>query len=130
MKNALAILLCALPALGLADVAGPGGKVIDCYCTDRSGGRIELGEMICLRVDGKAFMAQCQMSLNVPMWRKIQDGCLTARLSPFGSQPGDPAVDPGPVHAQVRPAKAQTPIYLQQVTVLARRGVIGKSPEL
>ncbi|EAP76119.1 hypothetical protein ISM_14675 [Roseovarius nubinhibens ISM] len=26
------------------------------------------------------FMAQCQMSLNVPMWRKISDGCLSSAL--------------------------------------------------
>lgn len=80
-----------------ADVKGPGGKTLDCFCTDQSGGRIELGEMICLRVDGQMFMAQCQMSLNVPMWRKIQDGCLSAGRS----QIGDPAVDPGPVHPKI-----------------------------
>jgi hypothetical protein len=63
-----------------------GGKVIDCYCTDKTGSRIELGEMTCLNVDGKTFMAQCQMSLNVPMWRKITDGCLSSSL-PQSSQP-------------------------------------------
>lgn len=70
---------------GLADVKGPGGKVIDCYCTDKQGDRVELGETICLQVDGRMFMAQCQMSLNVPMWRKVEDGCLSAenRFSPF-----------------------------------------------
>jgi len=25
-------------------------------------------------------MPQCQMSLNVPMWREIQEGCLSSRL--------------------------------------------------
>lgn len=67
-----------------ADVTGHGGKTIDCYCTDTQGGRIELGETICLQVDGRMFMAQCQMSLNVPMWRKVEDGCLSAanRFSP------------------------------------------------
>jgi hypothetical protein len=31
------------------------------------------------------FTAQCQMSLNVPMWREIHDGCLSGRLIlPFG----------------------------------------------
>lgn len=56
------------------------GKTVDCYCTDKSGARVELGEMKCLHVDGKMFMAQCQMSLNVPMWRKITDGCLSSEL--------------------------------------------------
>ena len=67
-----------------ADVVGPGGKTIDCYCTDTSGGRVELGEMICLQVDGRMFMAQCQMSLNVPMWREVSEGCLSSDLSPAG----------------------------------------------
>ena len=78
---------CAALAAGVgfapfarADVTGPGGKTIDCYCTDTKGGRIELGETICLQVDGRMFMAQCQMSLNVPMWREVQQGCLSSRL--------------------------------------------------
>lgn len=79
-----------------ADVIGPGGKVIDCYCTDRNGGRVELGEMICLQVDGRMFMAQCQMSLNVPMWREISEGCLSSRLQSF-----KPALDPGAVDAKI-----------------------------
>jgi predicted acyltransferase (DUF342 family) len=54
--------------------------------TIAAGERVELGEMTCLNVDGKTFMAQCQMSLNVPMWRKITDGCLSSSL-PQSSQP-------------------------------------------
>ncbi|WP_310794418.1 hypothetical protein [Roseovarius sp. SCSIO 43702] len=77
----------------MADVKGQNGKTIDCYCTDSTGGRQELGDMICLHVDGKMFMAQCQMSLNVPMWRKISDGCLSSALP--GS--GEPSLDPGAV---------------------------------
>ncbi|MEX0340241.1 MAG: hypothetical protein AB3N11_14520 [Arenibacterium sp.] len=80
----LLILLCASPALG--DVFGPNGKVQDCYCTDKNGSRIELGETICLQVDGRMFMAQCQMSLNVPMWREVQQGCLSSSLQSI--QPG------------------------------------------
>ena len=55
-----------------------GTKTVDCYCTDRGGARIELGQTICLQVDGRMFMAQCQMSLNNPMWREVQDGCLSS----------------------------------------------------
>ncbi len=73
----LVLLLCT-GATAFGDVKGPGGKVIDCYCTDKQGARVELGETICLQVDGRMFMAQCQMSLNVPMWRKVEDGCLAA----------------------------------------------------
>lgn len=88
MRHVLSLLalgfgLCVTPLA--ADVMGPGGKVIDCYCTDKGGSRIELGETICLQVDGRMFMAQCQMSLNVPMWREVQDGCLSSRLR--GDQP-------------------------------------------
>ncbi|MBO9479098.1 hypothetical protein J7382_16240 [Shimia sp. R11_0] len=57
------------------------GVPVDCYCTDKQGQRVEVGEMICLQVDGRMFMAQCQMSLNVPMWREISPGCLSSRLS-------------------------------------------------
>ncbi len=85
----LALLMLPTPALADATI---GGKTVDCYCTDRAGGRIELGETICLQVDGRMFMAQCQMSLNVPMWRKVSDGCLSSQIR----QPRlDPlAVDP------------------------------------
>ena len=31
-------------------------------------------------VDGRMFMAQCQMSLNVPMWREVSKGCLSSSL--------------------------------------------------
>ncbi|MQQ07351.1 hypothetical protein GFB49_02685 [Epibacterium sp. SM1979] len=84
----LAVVANLTPAL--ADVTGPGGKTIDCYCTDTSGARVELGQTICLFVDGNMFMAQCQMSLNVPMWRKIDDGCTISHLKqsrPEGQHP-------------------------------------------
>ncbi len=79
------ILIAAMTSPAFAD-GTMGGKTIDCYCTDKTGSRIELGEMTCLNVDGKTFMAQCQMSLNVPMWRKITDGCLSSSL-PQSVQP-------------------------------------------
>ncbi|MDF1717186.1 MAG: hypothetical protein P1U75_11040 [Antarcticimicrobium sp.] len=79
-----------------ADVIAPDGSVRDCYCTDSGGGRIELGETICLHVDGRMFMAQCQMSLNVPMWREVQEGCLSSRL-----QSPKPPLDAGPVHPKI-----------------------------
>lgn len=83
----LIAVLTLLAAPASADVKGPGGKVQDCYCTDKSGARVELGETICLQVDGRMFMAQCQMSLNVPMWREVQPGCLSSRLLPQSRQP-------------------------------------------
>jgi hypothetical protein len=88
------LLLAATPALSDATI---GGKTVECYCTDTSGARVEMGEMICLRVDGKMFMAKCAMSLNVPIWRKVSDGCLSSSLS----EPVEPALDTGGVHAQI-----------------------------
>ena len=92
----LALLFCLLALPAGADVIGPGGKVQDCYCTDSGGGRVELGETICLQVDGRMFMAQCQMSLNVPMWREVREGCLSSRL-----QSVEPTFDAGLVHPKI-----------------------------
>jgi len=93
MARLLFITLCFVAPAAMADVQGKNGKTIDCYCTDSDGARQELGEMICLAVDGKMFMAQCQMSLNVPMWRKISDGCLSSALP----QSLQPAFDTGAI---------------------------------
>lgn len=88
------LLLAATPALSDATI---GGKTVECYCTDTSGARVEMGELICLRVDGKMFMAKCAMSLNVPIWRKVSDGCLSSSLT----EPVEPTLDTGSVHAQI-----------------------------
>ncbi|WP_306115894.1 MULTISPECIES: hypothetical protein [unclassified Roseovarius] len=94
MRWLLIILIGASPAL--ADVKN-NGKTIDCYCTDRQGERVELGEMTCLQVDGRMFMAQCQMSLNVPMWREVSEGCLSSSLP----QSVQPSVDAGGIDAEI-----------------------------
>ncbi|MEM6371976.1 MAG: hypothetical protein AAF727_04260 [Pseudomonadota bacterium] len=79
MIRALTIsLLLASPVV--ADVTSPSGKTVECYCTDKQRNRVELGETICLQVDGRMFMAQCQMSQNSPMWREVQEGCLSSSL--------------------------------------------------
>lgn len=98
------ILACA-PRLVLGDVITPQGRTVDCYCTDSSGARIELGETICLQVDGRMFMAQCQMSLNVPMWRDMQEGCVSSGLAlpvtPFGADALQKPVQPFAVHPKI-----------------------------
>ncbi|MFC4668383.1 hypothetical protein ACFO5X_07455 [Seohaeicola nanhaiensis] len=95
MIRLLALLLLIAGPVA-ADVVGPKGKVQDCYCTDRTGGRVELGETICLQVDGRMFMAQCQMSLNVPMWREVQKGCLSS-----GLEGGKPALNTVAVYPKI-----------------------------
>ncbi|WP_073037853.1 hypothetical protein [Roseovarius pacificus] len=106
MKALTAVILSAgLTAPALADQT-IGGRTVDCYCTDSSGNRVEMGELICLTVDGRSFMAQCQMSLNVPMWREISTGYLSSSLRE-GRQP---AVQPRRVHSQVRSPEPQPPV--------------------
>ncbi len=78
----LIALFVALATPALADVTSPSGKTVDCYCTDTEGLRVELGEMTCLVVNGRAFMAQCDMSLNVPIWRDIGMGCMSSSVEP------------------------------------------------
>lgn len=90
----LAILIC-LASPAIADVKTPSGKVIDCYCTDTQGARVELGETICLFVNGRAFMAQCQMSLNVPIWRDVGQGCLSSSVAPDQAPQGNTQDVPG-----------------------------------
>ncbi|MEM9636205.1 MAG: hypothetical protein AAGA94_01050 [Pseudomonadota bacterium] len=93
-RLSLLLIWGALP--GIADVTSPSGKTVECYCTDKSGERVELGQTICLQVDGRMFLAQCQMSLNVPMWREVQQGCLSSSL-----QGGDDPLQSFPVDAQI-----------------------------
>jgi hypothetical protein len=90
MEVILPLLMVATPALS-ADGTAP-----ECYCTDRNGARVEMGETICLQVDGRMFMAECQMSLNTPMWRKVSDGCLSS-----GLELPQPAIDAGGVDAHI-----------------------------
>ncbi|MEM7597391.1 MAG: hypothetical protein AAF382_06805 [Pseudomonadota bacterium] len=67
----LSLIMVAVPFMANA-------KTVDCYCTNSSGDRVELGEMVCLFVNGRSFTAQCQMSLNNPMWREVNEGCLSS----------------------------------------------------
>ena len=85
MRLVLALALI-LATSAFADVIGPGGKKIDCYCTDTQGARVELGETICLFVNGRAYMALCDMSLNVPTWRDTGETCLSSRRAPSPSE--------------------------------------------
>ncbi len=97
----LAILIAALAAPAFADVKGKDGRIVECYCTDTQGARVELGERICLFVDGRAFMAQCDMSLNVPIWRDTGEGCVSSSLGQPKLQFSKPAVQSFPIPAHL-----------------------------
>lgn len=105
MRRASLLLLILAAAPARAEPVYP-----PCYCTDRQGGKIELGEIVCLQVDGRRYSAQCQMSLNSPMWREVSSSCPPPALSsvapdleasPPGLQPVQPAVDTGLVHPKI-----------------------------
>jgi len=92
MILALAGLVASLPAPGVQ--AGPiveptagnsgvynppppkkGFKYPDCFCTDSTGKRVELGRTSCLKIGSQQVLARCGMSLNNPTWRRISEGC-------------------------------------------------------
>lgn len=52
-----------------------GFRYPDCFCTDSTGQRIEMGQTTCLSIGSQSFTARCAMSLNNPTWRRISDGC-------------------------------------------------------
>lgn len=52
-----------------------GFRYPDCFCTDSQGQRVEMGQKSCLRIGSTEFMAQCDMSLNSPTWRRLQEAC-------------------------------------------------------
>lgn len=70
----------------------------DCYCTDKTGARVELGTMVCMRVGGRDFIARCEMSLNNPMWREISQGCLSSAAP---SDASDPVLDAPLINAKI-----------------------------
>ena len=78
VRYALVFLLA--PA-AMADVA-PNGSTVDCACINRDGQEVPLGQIACLTVGQTSFLARCAMSQNVLTWRKIGDGCPTARSAP------------------------------------------------
>lgn len=62
------------------------------YCRDRNGDRMELGELTCIAVScSPPYLARCEMSLNSPMWRKVQDGCPAVSVAPPRVLSRDPA---------------------------------------
>lgn len=74
-----------LLAQGLPQSAPPASVLstgpYDYFCTGGNGERYELGEITCITASScQVWLAKCDMSLNNPMWRKIQDGCPVASV--------------------------------------------------
>lgn len=46
----------------------------NCRCRNR-GVMYNLGQTSCLHVDGRNYLARCEMKLNVSSWTEIEDGC-------------------------------------------------------
>ena len=64
--------------LMLAGTASADTAEVDCWWRGSSGERFELGDITCFTISGRSFTAQCQMSLNNPMWRELHEGCVGA----------------------------------------------------
>ncbi len=92
MKSALCFIVAL--AFGIPVLAGevpkpverPGGgynpvppakgfRYPDCFCTDSDGKRVEMGRSACLHIGARVVMAQCDMSLNSPIWRISDEAC-------------------------------------------------------
>jgi hypothetical protein len=43
-----------------------------CTCRNRDGSKLQLGQTVCIRVGDMAYLARCEMDLNVTTWRKIR----------------------------------------------------------
>jgi len=78
--NIAGITFLVAAAAGCLLVMSP-ASAHNCTCRNRDGRVYQLGQSICLFVDGRRYLARCDMSLNVSSWTKLQDGCPSARLS-------------------------------------------------
>jgi len=59
----------------------------NCYCKNTDGKQHAVGEVACMTVGGKSYLAQCEMNLNVTSWSKLQDGCPITEMSPWRQSP-------------------------------------------
>lgn len=65
----------------MASVSASAGE--NCYCKNTDGKQHAVGEVACMTVGGKSYLAQCEMNLNVTSWSKLQDGCPVTEKSPW-----------------------------------------------
>ncbi len=79
----------------------------DYFCTGVDGSRYELGEVVCLVNNSctQAYLAKCDMSLNSPMWREVQDSCPVSNLL-YRFKNLQPLLDSGAIDTQVANTKS------------------------
>jgi hypothetical protein len=83
MQTTTAILFPVLLAAGTVMMPAYGHASppdANCTCRNRDGSKHEIGETVCIRAGDTAYLARCEMELNVTTWRRLQDGCPTAGL--------------------------------------------------
>jgi len=47
----------------------------ECYCTNSTGGRVEVGELACLTIGGRQVMSRCEKRRNLVIWKHQSEGC-------------------------------------------------------
>ena len=82
------LIACLLVAFSVTQANAQDAEIKwpDCYCTNKTGQRLELGDIVCMSVGGRDFMARCEMSLNNPMWREVGGSCLSSQVLPQSKQ--------------------------------------------
>ncbi len=64
------------------------GRKSVCECI-ANGQRIAEGETFCIRMrSGAVFLARCERVLNNTSWKRLQDGCPSAGLTPWSPNAG------------------------------------------
>ncbi|TXI04785.1 MAG: hypothetical protein E6Q76_11960 [Rhizobium sp.] len=82
-----------LPLVVIAAIASvPALAGQNCYCKNTDGRQHAVGEVACMTVGGKSYLAQCEMNLNVTSWAKLQDGCPVTERAPLRQSAWHPAL--------------------------------------
>lgn len=83
MRDISRHVVLGLPLIVIAVIASASALAGEnCYCKNADGKQHAVGEVACMTVGDKSYLAQCEMNLNVTSWAKLQDGCpVTEKLS-------------------------------------------------
>lgn len=82
MRKTSRYTVLGLPLVAIAVItSGSALAGENCYCKNTDGKQHAVGEVACMTVDGKSYLAQCEMNLNVTSWSKLQEGCPVTQRS-------------------------------------------------